>query len=99
MKVTIKSIADIFYNQNNQPISEEDCEIYCIIIEDEYKKIVKNTGYKFDHIDRVLQSIKMLQYDDGNGMKEAYKDVVLSMGVFLQWVEWLISKKGFKYEN
>jgi hypothetical protein len=90
--MTIKQLADKFKEQSNTPLSDDDCELFKIFLEDDYNKLAKLTGKTYAHFQRVLFSIEMLKYDDGKGMKNAYYDAVLSIGALLKWCDGVVNE-------
>jgi hypothetical protein len=85
--MTIYSLSQIFKNQFNEPISDEDCELFKMFIEDEYKKIVAATNQYYEYYEHVIFSINLLKYDNGSGMQSQYEHAVLSLGALMAWCE------------
>jgi hypothetical protein len=92
MEITIKKLADKFHNQINKSITEEDCELYKMILKDHHDQIHILTGEKFVYLETVLNSIDLLKYNDGKGMKDLFFNAILNLGVFCKWAQDIADK-------
>jgi hypothetical protein len=87
MEITIKEICDIFDKHDQTPLPDDDVEIMKIYVTDYHDDIQKATGQSFEHLDTILFWLDMLKYDDGRGMKTAYKTATMSLATLAIWIE------------